>query len=413
MLYNEVTKQTFATFTRKKVPLANTIHHSSFIYNQFKKLNLCKSYSHRVSNHLMSILISIFISGYHGKTTDFAKNSSCHRTTIAHFLNSGKWDDSLLSNTLKRSVIEIIYLEAARTGKPVFCIVDDTIASKTKPSSQALHPIEDAYFHQSHLKGKQDYGHQAVAVMLSCNGIVMNYAFVMYNKSISKIDIVQNIAKNLPVPPVMSYFLCDCWYVSEKIINTFAGRGYHTIGALKTNRMLYPFGIKKKLNEFAALLSVTHSDFHLVTVKNQKYYVYRYEGKLNGIENAVVLLSYPEKAFGIPKALRAFLSTDVSLSTDEILSYYVCRWPIEIFFRQCKDKLALDSYQMRSAQGIRRFWLLMSLAHFMCVTGTGKSCSFENGYHQICDIIRLEKYHYLFLCAKGCHNFDSFMKSVA
>ena len=177
--------------------------------------------------------------------------------------------------------------------------------------------------------------------------------------------------------------------------------------------MLYPFGIKKKLYEFAALLSVTHSDFHLVTVKNQKYYVYRYEGKRNGIENAVVLLSYPEKAFGIPKALRAFLSTDVSLSTDEILSYYVCRWPIEIFFRQCKDKLALDSYQIRSVQGIRRFWLLMSLAHFMCVTGTGKSCSFENGYHQICDIIRLEKYHYLFLCAKGCHDFDSFMKSVA
>ena len=409
----KVTKQTFATFTRKKVPLANTIHHSSFIYNQFKKLNLCKSYSHRVINHLMSILISIFITGYHGKTTDFAKNSSCHRTTIAHFLNSGKWDDSLLSNTLKRSVIEIIYSEAARTEKPVFCIVDDTIASKTKPSSQALHPIEDAYFHQSHLKGKQDYGHQAVAVMLSCNGIVLNYDFVMYNKSISKIDIVQNIAKELPVPPVMSYFLCDCWYVSEKIINTFAGKGYHTIGALKTNRMLYPFGIKKKLNEFAALLSVTRSDFHLVTVKNQKYYVYRYEGKLNGIENGIVLLSYPEKAFGNPKALRAFLNTDVSLSTDEILSYYVCRWPIEIFFRQCKDKLALDSYQIRSAQGIRRFWLLMSLAHFMCVTGTGKSCSFENGYHQICDIIRLEKYHYLFLCAKGCHDFDSFMKSVA
>ena len=62
--------------------------------------------------------------------------------------------------------------------------------------------------------------------MLSCNGIVLNYDFVMYNKSISKIDIIQNIAKELPVPPVMSYFLCDCWYVSEKIINTFAGKAY-------------------------------------------------------------------------------------------------------------------------------------------------------------------------------------------
>ena len=263
--------------------LANTIHHSTFIYNQLKKLNLYKFYSNRVINHLMSILISIFLLGYHGKTTDFAKNSSCHRTTIAHFLNSGKWDDSSLSDTLKRSVIEIIYSEAARTGKPFFCIVDDTTASKTKPSSQALHPIEDAYFHQSHLKGKQDYGHQAVAVMLSC------------------------------------------WYTFEKIINTFAAGGFHTIGALKTNRMLYPFGFKKKLNEFAAFLTSTRSNFRLVTVKKQKYYVYRYEGKLNGIENAVVLLSYPEKAFGNPKALRAFLSTDVSLSLDETLSYYVCR----------------------------------------------------------------------------------------
>ena len=119
---------------------------------------------------------------------------------------------------------------------------------------------------------------QAVAVMLSCNGIVLNYAFVMYNKSLSKIDIVQNIAKELPVPPVMSYFLCDCWYVSEKIINAFAQKGFHTIGALKTNRLLYPSGMKKKLSEF-----------------------------------------------GKPKALRAFLSTDVSLTTDGILSYYVCR----------------------------------------------------------------------------------------
>ena len=134
------------------MPPANTIHHSSFIYNQFKKLNLCKFYSNRVIKHLLSILISIFISGYHRKTTDFAKNSSCHTTTIAYFLNSGKWDESLLLNALKQSVIEIIYSEAACTGKPVFCIADDTIASKTKPSSQALHPIEDAYFHQSHLK---------------------------------------------------------------------------------------------------------------------------------------------------------------------------------------------------------------------------------------------------------------------
>ena len=40
----KVTKQTLQHL-RKKVSLANTIHHSTFIYNQFKKLNLCKSLS--------------------------------------------------------------------------------------------------------------------------------------------------------------------------------------------------------------------------------------------------------------------------------------------------------------------------------------------------------------------------------
>ena len=123
-----------------------------------------------------------------------------------------------------------------------------------------------------------------------------------------------------------------------------------------------------------------------------------------------ITFSPRQSAFGNPKALRAFLCTDVSLTTDEILSYYVCRWPIEVFFRQCKDKPALDTYQIRSAKGIRRYWLLMSPAHYICVMGTGKFCSFENGYHQICDIIQQEKYRYLFQCAKASSNFESFMK---
>ena len=105
---------------------------------------------------------------------------------------------------------------------------------------------------------------------------------------------------------------------------------------MKTNRLLYPSGMKKKLSELVAELSVTHNGFDLVIVKKQKYYVYRYEGNLNGIENAVVLFSYPEKAFGNSKALRAFIRTNVALSTQDILSFCVCRWPIEIFSASVK-----------------------------------------------------------------------------
>ena len=182
-------------------------------------MNLCRVFPQTAMKHIMAILISVFSLGYHGKAIDFEKYSSCHHTTVAHFLNKGKWDDTRLEDILKSTVIQFIYKEALQSGKPVFCIVDDTISSKTKPSSRALHPIEDAYFHQSHL----NYGHQAVAVMLSCNGIVLNYAVIMYNKTMSKVEIVQEIANELPVPPVISYFLCDSWYTCP---------GFSCIGAL-------------------------------------------------------------------------------------------------------------------------------------------------------------------------------------
>ena len=153
--------------------------------------------------------------------------------------------------------------------------------------------MEAASFHFSHLKRKQDYGHQAVAVLLSCNGITLPYDTIMYDKSVSKIDIVKQIVQEFPCAPIPSYFLCDSWYVCEKLTDAFICKGFYTVGAMKTNRLLYPYGVKMNVCDLARKLveAKCRELFHLVTVKQQQYYyVYRYEGNLNGIENAVVLL---------------------------------------------------------------------------------------------------------------------------
>ena len=343
----------------------------------------------------------MFVTGYRGKTVDFSKNSPCHRTTVAHFFNHGKWDHKKLEDILKAAVINAVYERARSTGKPVFCIVDDTIASKTAPSLQARHPIDDAYFHYSHLKRSQDYGHQAVSVMLSCDGLVLNYTLVLYDKSRTKTGIVRDIIDELPVPPVVSYFLCDCWYTSKELVNSFLIKGFYTVAAVKTNRIIYPRGIRQKTNEFALLMEAGDKDVHIVTVGGRKYHVYRYEGPLNGIGDAVVLICYPVGAFHVAKALRAFLCTEISLSTQEILDTYLCRWPVEVFFRQAKDKLAFSQCQMRSALGIKRYWLLMSLAHYLCCTGTGRYCSFEEGYAYFQKAVLQERISYIYQCGKN------------
>jgi hypothetical protein len=106
-------------------------------------------------------------------------------------------------------------------------------------------------------------------------------------------------------------------------------KGYHFIGGLKTNRIIYPQGIKTSLKDFAT--HIKKDDVHLVTVNHQSYWVYRYEGALNGLANAVVLFTWHKDAFLNPKAMRCFLSTDMDLDTQTTLEYYSKRWPIEIF----------------------------------------------------------------------------------
>ena len=90
--------------------------------------------------------------------------------------------------------------------------------------------------------------------------------------------------------------------LQETIWNKCKEKKCHLIGAMKTNRILYPNGVRTSASDYASIL--TQDQFHLVTVKGREYYVHRYQGYLNKIDQAIVLLTYPKEAFG-PKILYA------------------------------------------------------------------------------------------------------------
>ena len=360
---------------------AYSVKQSEEICKTLNALRLGSFLSDVYLEHVKTLTRSVFMLGYKGKVVNAEVFSEKHRTTVAHFLNNGRWDSLHFEKALKRQVIDRIYEESRKSGAPVFCIVDDTIASHTAPSSQVMHPIEAAYYHQSHLKKQQDYGHQAVGVMLSCNELSLNDAIVLYDKAHSKIEIVQDIIQELPSPPHIAYFLCDSWYASNKLMDAFAQKGFQTIGAMRTNRIIYPNQVKQQAKQFAPSICKNDPNVSLVTVGKWSYYVYRYQGKMNGYKDAVVLLSYPEKNFGEAKVLRIFVSTHTELTAQEIFNIYAKRWNIEVFFRSCKQKLAFDKCQLRKKQGITRMWLMLSLIHFLCCTVSGCVGSFDEGYN--------------------------------
>ena len=377
------------------------------------EFGLVNMYRRTALTHIMAILISVFAHGYRGKMAQVSWSSPRHRTSIAHFLNDGKWDERKLREKLKLEIIQRIWEESVCSGEPIECIIDDTISSKTKPSSGAAHPIEGAHFHYSHLKKRQDYGHQAVGVLLACNGLVFNYDFILYDKTCSKIEIVRKIAEGLPVAPRISYFLCDCWYSCAEVMDAFLAKGFYTIGAVKTNRVIFPCGIRIQIQEFARYIRKEDPNISLVTAAGREYYVYRYEGQLNKLEDAVILICYPKEAFGDSRALRIFICTDTSLSTQEILDRYTHRWQIEVYFRQVKQKLSVDKCQIRSSVGIQRFWLLMSLAYFLCLSGAESTSSFQDGYACLQKRIQIERITYIYQCGMRREPLDHLLALTA
>lgn len=382
----------------------NNIQHSTQICKFLSAVKMETKYQQKIIKHLTSILIAMALKGFTAKMVDINEVSDCHRTTISRFLsNEQSWDDNPLKEYIRKTSFEHIQSLSKQTDTPIFVSIDDTVNVKTKPSSQASRPIEKAEFHYSHLLGKQVWGHQVIAMMVSCGSSALNYDIHRYDKTVqSKISYVQETVALLPVPETPAYVLSDSWYTNAKIMDACAARGYHFIGALKTNRIIYPQGVRVSISEFAAKY-IEKSDVNLVTVNSAKYYVYRYEGKLNGIDNAVVLISWPEQAFKNPKALKAFVCTDVSLDTAVILQFYAQRWCIETFFAQAKDSQGFGKYQIRSIKGIERLWTIMSLFHLLCSTlpESETYMSFGNGLKLLRRGILEEGVAFIYQCAQN------------
>ena len=334
--------------------------------------------------HICSLIGASTQKGFRGKLVDIEclLLETKHRTSVGKFLCSEAWRDELVLNKLQQYQLMLIWRISRATGEPIYVIIDDTISEKTKPSSKAKKPTQKAKFHQSHLKNKKVYGHQIVIVLLQCGKIKFPLRISLYDKQKqSKIQMALDIISMLPAPPNKGYILADSWYSSTKVIKASKQAGYDYIGGLKVNRVIYPkeHRMNRQIQEYAKQLKI--EDFHLVTVGKFQYYVYRYQGKINGIAgDVVVIISWPKDAFGVERALKAFICTGLELSTEMILKHYCCRWPIEVFIRQTKMLLGLNKYQMRKEVAFKRYWLMIMLSYSYIVTqAVEKNYSFSEG----------------------------------
>ena len=88
---------------------------------------------------------------------------------------------------------------------------------------------------------------------------------------------------------------------------------------------------------------------------------------LKGIGKVRIVISYDKEDFSEDPAY--FATDQIRWEATRILKTYRNRSKIETFFRDTKQNLGLEDYQLRDLRGIKRHWYLIFLAYSLLVSG--------------------------------------------
>ncbi|SUQ49669.1 hypothetical protein CNEONATNEC32_02283 [Clostridium neonatale] len=345
--------------------LTTILNQNETIINYISELNL--PYSSAIKNHMVNIVSGIIVTEGSKTISSVHNKITCNRdrSTGSRFLSSYSWNHEYVTQErIFHAISEISNTcEASDVG---FLIIDDTLTKKNTSTKK----IESLDFHNSHADGnKPKWSHCLVTSHYKINDYSIPLDFRQYHrkesskklskKFLDKNELAMELMNEFTPVTKNNYLLVDSWYTSAKILLHGLINGCHTIGRIKSNRVIYPAGIKTNVKKFSSYIRTNETS--LVTASNNKYYVYRYEGKLNDIENVVVLISWTKNDLSDNPAF--IISTDVSLDNKTIISYYEKRWDIEVSYRYHKTALGFDEFQIQSLESIHRYWSIIFLTY--------------------------------------------------
>jgi hypothetical protein len=293
-----------------------------------------------------------FLASFRSKA-EFSKNS------VYRMLNGQKYNWRRFIHSLSAKVIDFIRPLTGPERVKVL-ILDDTIIPRNR--SKKVELLAKVHDHTS-MKFKKGFSLLTVGwsdgysfvptdfAMLSSANKTNRYQEI--NKNIDKrsngykrriesmqrkSDTAVNLIKNsLNQGIEANYVLMDSWFTHEPLIKSCLDEGIDVIGMVKQMKQKYSFqGKRYDLKELRNLLPKCRKGniigSMLVSTKSNILVKLVYVKNRNKKRNWLVILS-----------------TDCSLSNEEIVRIYGNRWSIEVFFKSAKSLLKLGSeFQGRS-----------------------------------------------------------------
>ena len=152
-----------------------------------------------------------------------------------------------------------------------------------------------------------------------------------------------------------SYVLFDSWFSWPALIKEIKSRNIDTICMLKDmHRVYYSYqGNFYRLSDLYAAVDKPNGNSEIITSVLVDY---------AGLPARIVFV----KSRNNKRDWLAILSTDTTISEEEIIRIYGIRWDIEVYFKMCKSFLGLaKEFQLRSYDGIIAHTTLVSMRYLL------------------------------------------------
>lgn len=244
-------------------------------------------------------------------------------------------------------------------------IIDDVLLRKENSKHTAF-----VFKVKDHTTGKYSYGIQVV-VLLWSNGIIrIPLGFKVYvDKKTAKVHnkpfkTKLQLAQQLLESPIISaipfdFITFDTWYSSKDLLNYLQKRGMNYVTMVRCNR-LFKVADKRLLKgaqDICNSFAVTQFRYN----RKLGFYLRGLKAVVKGVGPVKLVIAKN----GYRASMTRFIVTNMAyLSTPMIVTLYLKRWDIEIFFRNAKQLLSFEKFIYQKAESILGHIKSVFLAYF-------------------------------------------------
>jgi hypothetical protein len=279
------------------------------------------------------------------------------QSTLNRFLTASPWSIQRLESkrlTLARQSL------LPTEGSSGTLIIDDTINEK------AGKHMEEAGYHYDSSQGKAVWGHDLVTTHYVNGDSEYPASLSLYvkkdtcheEKKAFKTKImlaVEQIEAFTPPAGAMTIVAFDSWYFCRQVVEAARKRGWDWVTQAEANRVIHLKGVKMNVTELAE--SLPEERFRKVTVGGEAFSLSGFKAWMSKVGEVRLVVSREEDGFHF------YVTNRLEWTDRRVVEAYRVRQSIEVFYRDVKQNLGLEEYQVRKGRGAIIHWHLVFTAY--------------------------------------------------